>query len=102
MFWLGVISVIQALVLPGLVISYFDKNLRWFDRLLFAVPLSLLFNYFEVLVLVLCDAYHRPILILTVIVEVTCLILLLAIKAKRAQLEPISGRDSLTATHWHQ
>lgn len=102
MFWLGVISVIQALVLPGLVISYFDRNLRWFDRLLLAVPLSLLFNYFEVLVLVLCDAYHRPLLILTVIVEVACLILLLAIKARQAQPEPIADGDSLATAHWHQ
>ena len=105
MLSLGVLSIIQAVFLPGFIIGFLVKDIRWVDRLLLALPLSLVVNYSEVLLLTLGGLYTRLIMIGTVIVELSILILLLTRQSKQistqkaaaALLQGMSQDFTLTA-----
>lgn len=56
---LGILSIIQAFLLPGILISLLIKNLRDIDRVLLAIPLSIVVNYAQVLFLTLTSLYSR-------------------------------------------
>ena len=97
MFAWGVISILQCLLLPGLLITLRMSRLQWPERLLLAIPLSLILNYFLVLSLVLAGAYTRTALVVIVVIELG-LLALSAWKARsRAHLGPGSvGRGART------
>ncbi len=90
MFFLGIISIFQAVLLPGLIIGFLVKKLRLVDRILLALPLSLVANYTLVLLMTLTGMYTRLLLVGIVILEIVTLCILLA-KAKRAM--PISFKQ---------
>lgn len=90
---LGVLSIIQAVFLPGIAASLFIGNLRWIDRVLLAIPLSLVINYVLVLCLTLVGLYNRPLMFLAVAIEI---IILIAIFAKNTRI----FRGVSPAKHW--
>lgn len=70
MIILIVLGLIQALILPGLICSYYVKKIDLRDRLIFASSLSLLLNYLIVWLLYLFNIYNQTTLIPLFAIEI--------------------------------
>ncbi|WP_167631294.1 hypothetical protein [Mariprofundus ferrooxydans] len=73
----GILSVIQAVLLPGFAATFVVKDIRLVDRVLLSLPLSLSLNYVLVLFLVAIDSYNYRILYLIFVIEVAVLLIIL-------------------------
>ncbi len=69
MIILILLGLLQALILPGLICSYFVKSLNFCDRIIFASTLSLLLNYFLVMIMYFLNIYNQTSLIILLIIE---------------------------------
>lgn len=70
MFIIGVFSLLQCWILPGLVLLIFFKNLNFLEKLFLSIPLSLFINYILVFALIFLKSFTQSILIIIVITEV--------------------------------
>lgn len=71
---LGILSLIQIGVIPGLLITAQIKSLSPYDRTLLVLPLSCIANYFLVVSLTILGAYTQTALIFVLMVEIFALI----------------------------
>lgn len=71
--FLGIISILQGLFLPGFLISTIIKKIDIRDRLIIAIPLSIVFNYILVIFLIICNLYNKETLLSIIFCE--CLFL---------------------------
>jgi hypothetical protein len=81
MIILGIIGILQALILPGLVITILFAQkipINWVDKLLFSTPLSILLNYIIVCTLVYFNIYGQIELIFIVFMEISVIILFIS------------------------
>ena len=92
---LGILSIIQAVFLPGIVVGFWVRDLRWIDRALLAVPLSLVFNYILVLCLTLAGLYNRPAMFFVVVIELLLLLAITVRKIRTPSLNVHHGSPSL-------
>ena len=58
MFFLGLLSLIQAWFLPGFVATSFLKRINIYDKIILAFPLSIIINYIAVFLLILLNFYN--------------------------------------------
>lgn len=70
MILLIILGLIQALILPGLICSYYLRDIRPVDRLILASALSLVINYFVVWGLYLLDIYAQATILVLILIEV--------------------------------
>jgi hypothetical protein len=91
MLILGLLSIIQAVFLPGIAASFFIKNLCWVDRILLAIPLSVAINYALVLGLTLAGMYSRPVIFMVVAVEILVLFAILAKEIRTSRMRCLGG-----------
>ena len=77
MIFLGVLSFIQLTILPGWLITWFWKAPSWLSRVLVSFGLSLLFNQFLVMMLVVLGWFNQPVVLGAVGVELLALFWLL-------------------------
>ncbi len=66
-------GLLQALILPGLICSYYIKFLDFRDRIIFASTLSLLLNYLLVTIMYFLSIYNQTSLIILFCVELLVL-----------------------------
>ena len=71
--FLGLLSLVQVLLLPGLIVSSRLNRLSWVDRVLLALPLSLVLNHLLVVGLVLVGYYHQSVLLAIFLCELVTL-----------------------------
>jgi hypothetical protein len=67
-------GLLQALILPGLVVSYTLKNIDIVSRIIIASALSLIINYLIVWLLYLTNLYSQPSLLIILAVEFSLLL----------------------------
>jgi hypothetical protein len=77
---LGILSILQAWFLPGILFVLFFKNIKILDNLVISVPLSLVLNYIIVYILVNFKIYNQKIFLLIITLEI---ILIISILLKR-------------------
>ncbi|HVY75551.1 MAG TPA: hypothetical protein VG890_12010 [Puia sp.] len=92
-FILGLLSVFQALFLPGYLISRFFFPLKGKSKLLVAFGISLLFNYQFVLLLTAIGLYGRPAVFILFALECLSWIWL----SKRKPMSGYSDKENLAA-----
>jgi hypothetical protein len=73
MIILIILGLLQALILPGLICSYYLKNINFADRILLASTLSLISNYVIVWCLYLLGIYSQTSLLVLIAVELLLL-----------------------------
>lgn len=73
MFFLGLLSIIQGIFLPGFAILGFSRGLPLALRIVFAFPVSLVFNHHAVFLLSLLGLYRRPAVFALMALEVGAL-----------------------------
>jgi len=66
-------GLLQALILPGLVASYYLKNIDVVSRIIFASALSLVINYPIVWFLYLTNLYSQTSLVIILVIEFSIL-----------------------------
>jgi hypothetical protein len=59
MIILIILSISQAIIIPGIIITLIENNLSKFDRIILAVPLSLLSNFYLVALLYYLNFYNQ-------------------------------------------
>lgn len=74
MILLIILGLAQALILPGLICSYYLRDIRPVDRLILASTLSLVINYFVVWGLYLLDIYSQATILAIMLIEVGVLL----------------------------
>jgi hypothetical protein len=74
MLTLGILSIIQIVFLPGMAAACYIKRLHWADRVLLAVPLSLVINYALVLLLTIIGLYQTTSMLFLVAIELVFLV----------------------------
>lgn len=72
---LGILSLLQIGIIPGVLITAKIKSLTPQDRTLLVLPLSCIANYFLVVILTVSGAYNQTALILILMAEVAVLML---------------------------
>ena len=70
MIILIILGLLQALILPGLICSYYLRDIRPVDRLILASTLSLVINYFVVWGLYFLDIYDQATILVLILIEV--------------------------------
>ena len=71
---LGILSVIQAWFLPGILFTLFFKKIKIIDNLVLSIPLSLVLNYLIVYSLVNFKLYNQKIFLLIITFEIIFII----------------------------
>ena len=71
---LGIISLAQIWFIPGYLLLYPARGIHPLDKVLLAIPISAVVNFFLVYVLVLFDAYTQPAVITLFATEVLALL----------------------------
>ena len=69
MFFLGLLSLIQAWFLPGFVATSFLKRINIYDKIILAFPLSIIINYIAVFLLILLNSYNFFFVLLIIFFE---------------------------------
>ena len=69
MFGIGLISLLQVWFLPGLCLLVFSKKLKFIDKLLLSLPLSITINYILIFFLVLLKSYNQITLSILIFIE---------------------------------
>jgi hypothetical protein len=64
-----ILGLIQALILPGLICSYYLKDIRPIDRIIFASTTSLIINYGVVWLLYILNIYSQTSVLVLMLVE---------------------------------
>jgi len=72
---LGIFSLIQIGLIPGLLITAPIKTLSRYDRALLVLPMSCIINYFLVVTLVFLGSYNQPTVLAIFLAEITALLL---------------------------
>jgi len=72
---LGILSLLQIWIIPGILITAQFKRLSQYDRTLLVLPFSCLANYFLVITLTLSSIYNQTSLIVILIAEVVVLLM---------------------------
>jgi hypothetical protein len=72
---LGILSLLQITIIPGLLITALIKSLNQKDRVLLVIPLSCIVNYFLVIILTVLGIYTQTSVLLILFVEVVALFL---------------------------
>lgn len=74
MFGIGLISLLQVWFLPGLCLLVFSKKLKFIDKLLLSLPLSITINYILIFFLVLLKSYNQITLSILIFIEIFIII----------------------------
>lgn len=99
LFLSGELALLQAWILPGLAVTVRRRELALMDRLLLAVPLSAVLNFLLVETLTFLGAYTRPVLLVTVALELAAIGSALLIRRSPAVQRLGPGQASMdTAT----
>ena len=83
---LGILSVIQAWFLPGILFTLFFKKIKIIDNLVLSIPLSLVLNYLIVYSLVNFKLYNQKIFLLIITFEIIFIIFFLFKRYKLNEL----------------
>lgn len=101
---LGILSLLQISIIPGILITAQIRTLTPQDRTLLVLPLSCIANYFLVIMLTVLGNYKQTTLIAVLIVEAAFLILYANRKLLQGSyavdFSALLGRDKNTVIRW--
>lgn len=97
----ALLGIVQALILPGFILSIWigkQLNLAWQDKFLIATPLSIVFNYALVSGMVWADMYVSAWLNFIILAEIFALLIYaLKVSAQGCVIPPINPHIALAA-----